>query len=246
MKRFQAASLRVQISVVLVVSTLVMVIYTSISSYGLATREFRKMSAALTENITGTTVETVAEYFRAVDGHTGKILSIPALRQYIRSGESTTSSSVISSISLRLRGCVTEAVRENIRFLRVDMHMMQGLSFSSRGLCMDDGYAACLASLEKLGFSVEDGYIGTQWGLTPAGDGAMALTCVRFLYNDFAQKVGVSVFQISDEGLLPLFNNLQGAYLAIVKEIVESFDGTVTAFNAPEGGAVFVMAFPAL
>ena len=37
-----------------------------------------------------------------------------------------------------------------------------------------------------------------------------------------------------------------GLGLAIVKEIAESFDGTVTAFNAPEGGAVFVMAFPAL
>ncbi len=37
-----------------------------------------------------------------------------------------------------------------------------------------------------------------------------------------------------------------GLGLAIVKEIAESFDGSVTAFNAPEGGAVFVMAFPAM
>ena len=37
-----------------------------------------------------------------------------------------------------------------------------------------------------------------------------------------------------------------GIGLAIVKEIVEDFDGTVTAFNAPEGGAVFTMAFPAM
>ena len=37
-----------------------------------------------------------------------------------------------------------------------------------------------------------------------------------------------------------------GLGLAIVKEIAEDFDGTVTAFNAPEGGAVFTMSFPSM
>ena len=37
-----------------------------------------------------------------------------------------------------------------------------------------------------------------------------------------------------------------GLGLAIVKEIVEANDGSVTAYNAPDGGAVFLMAFPAI
>lgn len=37
-----------------------------------------------------------------------------------------------------------------------------------------------------------------------------------------------------------------GIGLAVVKEIVESLDGNITAFNAPEGGAVFVMSFPSV
>lgn len=37
-----------------------------------------------------------------------------------------------------------------------------------------------------------------------------------------------------------------GLGLSIVKEIAESFDGTITAYDAPEGGAVFVMSFPSV
>lgn len=37
-----------------------------------------------------------------------------------------------------------------------------------------------------------------------------------------------------------------GLGLSIVKEIVESFDGTISAYDAPEGGAVFIMSFPSI
>ena len=37
-----------------------------------------------------------------------------------------------------------------------------------------------------------------------------------------------------------------GLGLAIVKEIVEAHDGSITAYNAPSGGAVFLMAFPSM
>lgn len=37
-----------------------------------------------------------------------------------------------------------------------------------------------------------------------------------------------------------------GLGLAIVKEIVDAHDGSITAYNAPSGGAVFLMAFPSV
>ncbi len=37
-----------------------------------------------------------------------------------------------------------------------------------------------------------------------------------------------------------------GLGLPIVHAIVESNDGNITAFNAPEGGAVFLIAFPSV
>ena len=52
MRIFQSMKFRVQIIVVLVFTALLMTVYTSISFYELSTREFRKMSSQLTENIT--------------------------------------------------------------------------------------------------------------------------------------------------------------------------------------------------
>ena len=214
MRIFQSMKFRVQIIVVLVFTALLMTVYTSISFYELSTREFRKMSSQLTENITEMTAANLTEYFDVVSKYTQRILAAPSLRRLAQSGAyGGDPSAYASTASIVLRGSVTEAIREDVHFRRTDIHLINGNSISSSGICLEKDYAACLAALADCGFSCEDGYIGTQWGLTNTGNGEPVLTCVRFLYDELAYKIGVAVFQLSDEDILSLFSNIQGAYL---------------------------------
>ena len=50
----------------------------------------------------------------------------------------------------------------------------------------------------------------------------------------------------SIEPMLPAHATPADQAWAIVKEIVEAHDGSITAYNAPSGGAVFLMAFPSM
>ncbi len=215
---FRSAKLRSQITVVLIFSALLMTVYTSLSSYEMASREFRKMSLKLTGNISDMTASSLQEYFSLIELHTTEVITDPALRQLARQVSSSSSGSLSgyrAAAVLSLRGKVSEALQEDIRFERVDIHLTGGISFSSLlESTISPDYEACLSDLLGDGFVNESGYVGTQWGVTRTSEDMPILTCVRFLYDDLARKIGIAIFQIDGKEIISLYTNLHGAYLA--------------------------------
>ena len=112
-----------------------------------------------------------------------------------------------------------------------------------RGLAKKYGLRKQLISGIHFNFSFTDDFIKKLYGISgnsviavkddgPGfGDVDPAMLFERFFRTDFsrARNVGGS-----------------GLGLAIVKSIVEAHDGTVEAYNLPEGGACFIVAIPSV
>ena len=62
-------------------------------------------------------------------------------------------------------------------------------------------------------------------------EGELEIDLVRFYRTDFSRS---------------RVKGGSGLGLSIVQAIVEGNDGNITAFNDPEGGAVFLIAFPSV
>ena len=217
MKKLFQLPFRRQLTVVLLLLSLLIALFTSIFSYQLAYRQFRDMSILLTQNSISAVRSSVDNYFNTVQDYTTEILSIPSLRtlsDLSRAKATQRGKAYISILSPEVRSRIVNASKTDVIFSRIEFYLRNGSTYTTEREHYFSDYQACLTVLEANGLNVTDHYVGTQWSVMPFSENSSTdLVCVRFFYNNLMERVGVALFSIKPYTLDRLFRTLGDAQI---------------------------------
>ena len=217
MKKLFQLPFRRQLTVVLLLLSLLIALFTSIFSYQLAYRQFRDMSILLTQNSISAVRSSVDNYFNTVQDYTTEILSIPSLRtlsDLSRAEATQRGKAYISILSPEVRSRIVNASKTDVIFSRIEFYLRNGSTYTTEREHYFSDYQACLTVLEANGLNVTDHYVGTQWSVMPFSENSSTdLVCVRFFYNNLMERVGVALFSIKPYTLDRLFRTLGDAQI---------------------------------
>lgn len=217
MKKLFQLPFRRQLTVVLLLLSLLIALFTSIFSYQLAYRQFRDMSIQLTQNSISAVRSSVDDYFNTVRDYTTEILSIPSLRtlsDLSRAEATQRGKAYISILSPEVRSRIVNASKTDVIFSRIEFYLRNGSTYTTEREHYFSDYQACLTVLEANGLNVTDHYVGTQWSVMPFSENSSSdLVCVRYFYNNLMERVGVALFSIKPYTLDRLFRTLGDAQI---------------------------------
>ena len=217
MKKLFQLPFRRQLTVVLLLLSLLIALFTSIFSYQLAYRQFREMSIQLTQSSISMVRKSVDDYFQTIQECTTDILSSSSLRTLSNLSQQEAaqrSASYKTIIATDIRAGMAAANSVNVFFSWIEFYLQNGTGYTSGQRLSFSGYEDCLAVLEKNGVEISDSYIGTQWQILSFGsDSGQDLTCVRYIYNNLMERVGVAIFAVKPHELDRLFKTLGDAQI---------------------------------
>ena len=217
MKKLFQLPFRRQLTVVLLLLSLLIALFTSIFSYQLAYRQFRDMSIQLTQNSISAVRSSADDYFNTVQDYTTEILSIPSLRtlsDLSRAEATQRGKAYISILSPEVRSRIVNASKTDVIFSRIEFYLRNGSTYTTEREHYFSDYQACLTVLEANGLNVTDHYVGTQWSVMPFSEKSSTdLVCVRYFYNNVMERVGVALFSIKPNELDRLFRTLGDAQI---------------------------------
>ena len=186
MKKLFQLPFRRQLTVVLLLLSLLIALFTSIFSYQLAYRQFRDMSIQLTQNSISAVRSSVDDYFNTVQDYTTEILSIPSLRtlsDLSRAEATQRGEAYISILSPEVRSRIVNASKADVIFSRIEFYLSNGSTYTTEREHYFSDYQACLTVLEANGLNVTGHYVGTQWSVMPFSEKSSTdLVCVRYFY----------------------------------------------------------------
>lgn len=217
MKTLLKLPFRRQLTVVLLLLSLLIALFTSIFSYQLAYRQFRDMSIQLTQNSISMVRKSVDDYFDAIQECTTEVLSSSTLRKLSElpkqdAGKHADSHWAI--VASDVRSAMSTAYSLDVHFSRIEFYLQNGSNYAMDRQPQFSDYSACLNELEVRGINVSDSYIGTQWLVAPFAEGSNTdLTCVRYIYNNLMERVGVAIFSVKPHELDRLFQSLGDAQI---------------------------------
>ena len=217
MKKLFQLPFRRQLTVVLLLLSLLIALATSIFSYQLAYRQFRDMSIQLTQNSISMVRKSVDDYFNTVQNCTTEILSSSTLRKLSELPKQEADShedSYWAIIASDVRSAMSTAYSLDVYFSRIEFYLQNGSHYAMDRQPRFSDYAACLGALESSGINISSSYIGTQWLVAPFAEGSSTdLTCIRYIYNNLMERVGVTIFSVKPHELDRLFQTLGDAQI---------------------------------
>lgn len=206
---------RRQLTAILLLLSLLITLFTSISAYQLAYRQFREMSVQLTQNSISMVRKSANDYFDTVQECTTDILYSSTLRNLSNLSEEDIAkreSSYLILFSTDVRSGIAAAYKRDVYFSRVEFYLRNGVKFTTDRQPIFGDYNTCLSALADCGIDIRDNYIGTQWQvLSSPNKTSVDLICVRYIYNNLMTRVGVAIFSVKPYRLDQLFNALGDA-----------------------------------
>ena len=117
-----------------------------------------------------------------------------------------------------MRSGIVAANELEVSFSRIELYLRNGCAYTTDRQLLFSDYDACLSALENNGFEIADNYIGTQWQVMLFTEKSETdLTCVRYIYNNVMERVGVAVFSVKPYELDRLFEALGDAQIITPK-----------------------------
>lgn len=224
MKKLFQLPFRRQLTVVLLLLSLLIALFTSIFSYQLAYRQFRDMSIQLTQNSISAVRSSVDDYFNTIQDYTTEILASSSLRTLSDlsiAEASLREEAFLSIVSTEVRFEIANANNADVIFSRIEFYLRNGCTFSTERDPYFSDYQTCLNTMEANGLNVNDHYVGTQWQVMPFSEKSSTdLVCVRYFYNNVMERVGIALFSIKPYTLDRLFQTLGDAQIINSKGII--------------------------
>lgn len=243
MKKLFQLPFRRQLTIVLILLSLLIAIFTSIFSYQLAYQQFRGMSVQLTKSSISTVRASVDDYFDTVQQCTTDILSSPSLRSLatLSRRETKNRAEALWSIALTdVRSGISAASGKMVPFSHIEFYLQNGCCYSTDRQLQYADYTACLNALSENGLNVTDAYVGTQWQITNfASSSSNDIVCVRYIYNNLMERIGVALFSVRPYELDRLFKALEDALVINANGVVIASQNTKLVGTQLENPALF-------
>ncbi|MCI9135052.1 MAG: histidine kinase [Lachnospiraceae bacterium] len=213
MKFQHKLSFQRQLTTVLLLSSLLITLFTSMTAYQLAFRRFREMSIQSTQSSIGILHDTVSNYLDQVQLCTTEILTSPQLRA-VSAADAGEFSDQLRYLETSIRSQVGLAYTRDVDFSAIHIYLQNGYTYSLNSRRLYADYEACMEDLSHLGLDTRNTYVGTQWDvLTPEGAQTPSLTCIRYLYDTRMNRMGVALFALAPYELDKLFGSLADAQI---------------------------------
>ena len=147
MKSMFRLPFRRQLTIVLILLSLLIALLTSIFSYQLAYRQFREMSIQLTQSSISMVRKSVDDYFQTIQECTTNILSSSPLRtlsNLSKANANQQEDSFKALIATDVRNGIASAISVDVFFSQVEFYLQNGSTYTTGKQLSYSDYDSCL------------------------------------------------------------------------------------------------------